>query len=198
MGNESSCTKTTMWTETLTKNILAVAALRETEFEYHDKSDQNSVSVLFSPSGFSCKELNALSGNQIYFTSWKMSIGTLRSEPQPVGLENKKFDSQEKSKNFALAGHFGPKYFRFEKRIPNFLLNHTLRMQHFWLGPECEKFSRLSWKELDLIIKTNHAKLLFFGNFSLLSLPCGKSNTRKDISVCFYTWFKTSVDILTE
>ena len=42
-GNESSCTKTNSLIETLTEEILVIAALEETEFEDRDESDQYSI-----------------------------------------------------------------------------------------------------------------------------------------------------------
>ena len=43
MGTESYCTKTKLLIETLGEEILADAALRETEFEYQNESDQYSM-----------------------------------------------------------------------------------------------------------------------------------------------------------
>ena len=40
-------------------------ALRETEFEFQDESDQNSCFGLFRPSIFRCKKKNALIGSQV-------------------------------------------------------------------------------------------------------------------------------------
>ena len=44
MDIESSCTKTNSLIETLTEEILAAAALKETEIQYQYKPDQKSMS----------------------------------------------------------------------------------------------------------------------------------------------------------
>ena len=63
MDFESSWSKTKVLIATLTE-FLAVA-FRETEFEYQDESDKNSVSGQFDPSNFHSRDLNALFDYQV-------------------------------------------------------------------------------------------------------------------------------------
>ena len=63
---ESSCTKTQLLIETLTEEIWT-AALRETEIEDQDESDQYSIFGKFRHLGFACKEINGLFGSQVAF-----------------------------------------------------------------------------------------------------------------------------------
>ena len=74
MGVESTCTKMKMLVGTLTEEILTVAALKDTEFENQDESDQYSIFGWIGPSNLRCKEPNALFGNQV----------TLRVEKSPL------------------------------------------------------------------------------------------------------------------
>ena len=106
MDIESFCTKTKMLIEILTQEIMTVA-LTETEFGYQDNSHQFSISGQYGPSGFRIIELKALFGNQIFFYDKKVAIDNLMDEIQPVILENKRLDSQEKSKTFALSSALG-------------------------------------------------------------------------------------------
>ena len=62
-GIESSRTKTNFLIDNM-KKILTVSALRETEFEQPDESDQYSFLAQIGTWGFRCKELNALLCNQ--------------------------------------------------------------------------------------------------------------------------------------
>ena len=57
-----------------------------------------------------------------------MLIDTLMDEMQAVGLENKVFDSKEKSKTFVHVGHFGPECFRCEKCFRIYILNDALQV----------------------------------------------------------------------
>ena len=59
-----------MYIENLTGEILTIA-LRETEFDYHDESYQNSVFGYFGPPDSGCKGLNALVSNQVAFYEYK-------------------------------------------------------------------------------------------------------------------------------
>ena len=53
--------------ETFTDEILTAAALKETEFEYQEKSEQGSIFGWFGQSVFCSKEIYALIGNQVNF-----------------------------------------------------------------------------------------------------------------------------------
>ena len=83
---ESCCRETKLLIETLTEEFLTVAALRESEFDYLDESDHYPVFGYFGPTVFCCKELNAFQGDQEFFRSKKLSIGTLMDEMKPVVL----------------------------------------------------------------------------------------------------------------
>ena len=61
---EYFCTNTQLLIGTSTEEIKTVD-LRETEFQYSDESDQNSIYGQFSSSGFICKENNSLFGSQV-------------------------------------------------------------------------------------------------------------------------------------
>ena len=55
MRSEASCTKTKLLIETLREEILAVAALRGTEFKYQDESDQYSIFASLVPKVFAAR-----------------------------------------------------------------------------------------------------------------------------------------------
>ena len=67
MGIESSFTKAKLLIENLTEEILTIAALRETEFEYQNKSDENSIFGYFGSAGFRSEELDVFFGNEVNF-----------------------------------------------------------------------------------------------------------------------------------
>ena len=116
---ESSCTKTELFFEALTTEKLTVTwRWMRLEFEDQDESDQKSFFDWFCPSTFRWEEMNALFGNQVTFYKWINPFDTLTNEMQPVNLEKKNSDSQDKLKTLGLARNFGPLRFQYRKDFP--------------------------------------------------------------------------------
>ena len=99
---------------------------------------------------------------------------------QPVVLENKRFDSQQKKKTFAIIGHFNcpsisPMYATFPNKIYVTIL--YIR-KNCWSGPGCEKFGQFFLWESDMIITENHTKMQVLA-FSANQVCVAKNQTKQ-------------------
>ena len=92
----------------------------------------------------------------------------LTDEMQPIVFEKKRFDSLEKSRTFALVGHFGPLCFRCEKRFPKYFYTMMLHICKIADQDLDVRNSSVFLKKLNLIIKTIFSKMQFL---DFLSLP---------------------------
>ena len=82
---------------------MLTVALRETMFEYQYDSKQISISGKIRLSRFRCREKMDCLSIKISFTNMKLSIDPLMDELQPVILEYKRFNSQEKLETSAFS-----------------------------------------------------------------------------------------------
>ena len=107
------------------------------------------------------------------FLRTNMSYNTLMYEMQPVVLQSKRFDSREKSINFALSRFFDRSTFRCTKR-----LQKKLSWVLLYIGEIVEK-------DLEFVYHDNSYRHTTISFFRVSTLRCQELNASFDISICF-------------
>ena len=148
--------------------------------------------IRFPLQGSKCIEYQASN----FFTDWKMWFKTLLDVMQPVVLVNKKFDTQERSKTFALSSYFGQEHFG-SKMFPrkyNWVLFSSYKFFEWSLDAN---FSASCFKENRGWLWKQIIRLCIFWHFPLFKI-CVPGNQLHQVTFpyIFRTFEKKTTDTL--